>query len=269
MILLIPMAGAGQRFASAGYELHKPVIPVRSRRSGKQIPMVIAAVQDMPSAERTVFVDRDFHKQSGMQEEIKKYYPRAEFITINYLTQGQAASCLIAKDIINTDEELIIGTCDNGLEFNHDDFAAAKDGYDAMVFTFRNNAAVEEKPEGYGWVKVEGDHDIKEVSVKVPISGSPVKDHAIVGAFWFRRGKDFVRAAEAMIAAGDKINGEFYADQVINYIIKMGLRARVFEVERYFCWGTPREYESYENTMNYWSEFYKNDNFLMKSNREL
>ena len=31
--------------------------------------------------------------------------------------------------------------------------------------------------------------EAKKVSVKVPISKNPISDHAIVGAFWFQKGK--------------------------------------------------------------------------------
>ena len=43
---------------------------------------------------------------SFFENEIKKFFPNANFITIEQLTQGQASSCLLAKDFI-----------DNGIEW--------------------------------------------------------------------------------------------------------------------------------------------------------
>ena len=31
----------------------------------------------------------------------------------------------------------------------------------------------------------------------------------------------------------------------------------MFEVSKYLCWGTPQEYENYENSINYWRKFYQ------------
>ena len=45
----MPMAGEGSRFATQGYKLPKPLIPVTSPRHGKIVPMVVAAVEDVPS----------------------------------------------------------------------------------------------------------------------------------------------------------------------------------------------------------------------------
>jgi len=259
MNILIPMAGAGSRFAQVGYKEHKPVILVTERRSGKKIPMVVAATQDLPESatSKIIYVDRDFHKKDGVEEKIKEFFPSVEFITINELTQGQASTCLLAKAHINNAQELLIAGCDNGIVFDEAKFAEAKKSADVLIFTFRNNEAVLENPKGYGWVDADESGVVKGVSVKVPISENPVKDHAIVSAFWFKQGQYFVKSAEEMIVQNDRINDEFYADQVMKYCLQKGLKVKVFEVDKYLCWGTPAEYENYEKTINYWRGFYE------------
>ncbi len=263
MNILIPMAGAGSRFSKEGYREHKPVILVTDRRDGKKIPMVVAATKDLPQAQeknsKIIYVDRDFHKKDGVEEKIKEFFSSAKFITINELTEGQASTCLLAKEFINNEEELLIAGCDNGIVFDEKKFAEAKRSADVLIFTFRNNEAVLENPKGYGWVDADEFGVVKAVSVKVPISDKPIKDHAIVSAFWFKQGKDFVKAAEEMIVQNDRINGEFYADQVMKYCLKFGLKVKVFEVDKYLCWGTPQEYENYEKTISYWRGFYEEE----------
>ena len=49
-------------------------------------------------------------------------------------------------------------------------------------------------------------------------------------------------------------NNEFYVDDVIEPCIASGLKVRVFEADRYVCWGTPEDYQTY----NYWSDYFKN-----------
>lgn len=97
-------------------------------------------------------------------------------------------------------------------------FAKAAQASEVIIFTFRHNEAVLAKPQAYGWIKAQ-DTRATGVSIKVPISQTPMEDHAVVGTFWFRRGSDFVAAADQMIAADDRINGEFYVDQVMDYLI--------------------------------------------------
>ena len=266
MNIVVPMAGAGQRFADAGYKIHKPAIPTIDRHSGRQLPMVVCATKDLPgvskSGDNVTYIDRTFHRESGIEEIIKEHYPCASFITVENLTEGQACTCLLAKDKINNDTPLLIAGCDNGMVFDHGRFEALSKECDVIVFTYRHNQAVLEKPDAYGWVIADETGRITRLSIKKALSETPMEDHAIVATFWFKRGADFVRAAEKMIAENDRINNEFYVDEVIKHTIELGLDARVFEIDRYIGWGTPKDYEEYTKTINYWKEFTDSEGFL-------
>jgi len=264
--IVIPMAGAGKRFTDKGYELHKPAIPTIDRRSGQIFPMVVCATMDLPEVEpdgsNVIYVDRIFHKTDGVETEIKRYYPKASFIAVEKLTEGQACTCLFAKDKINHEEPLLIAGCDNGMVMDKEAFQKLTGQCDIIVFTYRHNRAVLENPDAYGWVLVDADNKITGLSIKKAISDTPMEDHAVVATFWFRHGSDFVEAAEKMIAENDRINNEFYVDEVIKHAIELGLDARVFEVGRYIGWGTPGDYEEYMNTITYWKEFVFSSGFL-------
>ncbi len=268
MNIIIPMAGAGQRFLDAGYKMHKPAIPTTDRATGKMLPMVVCAVKDLPgkhdNGENITFIDRDFHKRDGVEEEIKRHFPKAEFITVDELTEGQACTCLLAKEKINNSEPLLIAGCDNGMVMDPEKFEAMTKACDVLVFTYRNNEAVLKNPNAYGWVITDESGRATGVSVKKAISESPMNDHAIVATFWFRRGSMFVDAAEKMIIENDRINNEFYVDQAIKYCILSGFDVRVFEIDRYICWGTPRDYEDYQNTIKYWRGFLSEEGLIDK-----
>lgn len=262
MTILLPMAGAGNRFAIAGYKTSKPAIQTSFWKTGKKYPMVVCAIKDLPnyeSASKLLLIDRTFHKEAGVEEEVKKELPHAEFLTIDQLTEGQACTCLLARETINNSQELFIAGCDNGMIYDHKKFLDMKATADVLVFTFRHHPSLKANPKAYGWCAVDEEGFISKVSVKVPISDKPENDHAVVASFYFKKGSDFVRSAEKMIAENDRVNGEFYADQVINHCLALGLRARVFEIERYLGWGTPEDYELYENTLIYWKNFQKNN----------
>lgn len=271
MNILIPMAGAGQRFVDAGYKIHKPAIQTFDLKSGELLPMVVCATKDLPGTEEDgrniIYIDRTFHRSDGVEEEIKNHYPKATFITIDLLTDGQAATCLLAKERINNNEELLIAGCDNGMIFDLDKFYEAKQTADVLVFTYRNNECVLENPNAYGWVEVDSEDNITGVSIKKSISDCPMRDHAIVATFWFKHGSIFVQSDEEMIAKNDRVNGEFYVDQTIQYVIQNGFQAKVFEIDRYIGWGTPKDFELYSNTIHYWKDFiHKNKRSFIKEN---
>lgn len=259
MNILIPMAGAGQRFVDGGYKTHKPALLTIERKSGKELPMVVCATKDLPGVEEgginLIYVDRDFHLKDGVEDVIKTYYPKANFITIDYLTEGQASTCLLAEAYINNDEGLLISASDNGMVFDETLFNELTQETDVIVFTYRNHPAVLANPSAYGWVKVDVENSILNVSVKKALSDQPMNDHAIVATFWFKTGKSFVEATKHMIMENDRINNEFYVDNVINHALKLGYRAKVLEIDRYIGWGTPKDYEEYTKTYLYWKKF--------------
>jgi hypothetical protein len=80
-----------------------------------------------------------------------------------------------------------------------------------------------------------------------------MNDHAVIGAFTFKRAQDFLDACDEMIRQNRRINNEFYVDMAMNLAIEKGLKVKVFEVEAYLCWGTPRELENY----NYWKNIFQ------------
>ena len=66
MNIIIPMAGAGQRFADEGYKISKPAIPTTDRRTGKEIPMVVCATKDLPYVQKDgTFVPSEVGHQSA------------------------------------------------------------------------------------------------------------------------------------------------------------------------------------------------------------
>jgi dTDP-glucose pyrophosphorylase len=245
--ILIPMAGAGSRFVEEGYTTPKPLLPILGK------PMVVSATNALPQGDKYIFVIRDFQiSDYQIDQHLSEHFPNSQTVVLDHLTEGQAVTCLKAKELINDEVPLIIGASDNGMLYNKVLFEQLTYDTDCIVFTFRNNPAVLAKPQAYGWVKIDKDNNIKEMSVKKPISDTPMNDHSVVGAFWFKTGKLFVEAAERMIAQNRRINNEFYVDECINDVIQLGYKAKVFEVDHYICWGTPNDYKTFQ----YWEAYY-------------
>lgn len=244
--VLLPMAGLGARFAEAGYELPKPLIPVSGR------PMVIQAVRDLPSAPVMKFVlRRDLPGAEAMERKLRATFVGAEFMVLEALTAGQAISCLHGTENLNVDEPVTIGACDNGILYSVDALAEAlaegEDKPDLLVWTVRGHPDGQRRPEMYGWVETDPSGRITAVSVKSPMA-DPANDPMIIGTFTFRRLSDFKRAVDALVARNGRINNEFYVDSVIEDCLAAGLSVRLFEVDSYIGWGTPVDLQVFE----YW-----------------
>lgn len=264
--ILIPMAGAGQRFADAGYTVHKPAIQTIDRQDGTQKPMVVCATKDLPGAAKdgrnVIYVDRTFHKTDGVEDIIKAYYKKAQFITIDHLTEGQACTCMLAEPYLNPEEPLLIAGCDNGMDIDFEAFEKVKQECDCVVFTYRHNEAVLQNPNAYGWMITDEEGNITGTSIKKAISDTPMEDPAVVATFWFNKAKVFLEATGKMIRENDRINGEFYVDQTVKHVLDLGYRAKIFDIDRYVGWGTPADYEGYQNTYVYFREFLEQEGLI-------
>ncbi|MCM1386915.1 MAG: hypothetical protein NC231_06285 [Bacillus sp. (in: Bacteria)] len=261
--VLIPMAGAGQRFTDAGYQVHKPAIMTIDRKCGEEKPMVVCATADLPdvaaSGENVIYVDRTFHKSDGVEDAIRAYYPEVEFITIDHLTQGQACTCMLAEEYLNPEEPLLIAGCDNGMDIDEKKYEALKKECDCIVFTYRHNESVLVNPNAYGWMIADGQGNITGTSIKKAISDTPMEDPAVVATFWFKKAKIFIEATKKMIAENDRINQEFYVDQTIKHVLELGYSAKIFDIDRYVGWGTPDDYEAYQKTYQYFKGFIQHE----------
>ncbi len=249
--LILPMAGAGSRFEKAGYTTPKPLISVNEK------PMVVCAIKDLPACKKTILIHQSKHIDADtLNAAISPYVENVSFINVDQLTHGQASTCLLARAHLDPQKSVLIGACDNGMIYDQSKFSKATEGSDCLVFTFRNNPTVVHKPQQYGWCDLDDTGMIKRMSVKKAISNNPIKDHAVVGAFWFKQSDIFTRAADKMIAENRRINNEFYVDELINDVIDLGYTARVFEIDNYICWGTPDDLKTYQ----YWQTFWKAEN---------
>ena len=250
-INLIPLAGRGSRFSERGYQQPKPLIDV----SGK--PMIIQAAASLPSANAHRFVCLQQHLDAyPLSQTLQQYYPDASIIALDRVTEGQAMTCDLGLDGVDDDAPLLIAACDNAMVYDHAQYQRllADHQVDAIVWTFRNHPGASQNPQMYGWVKTESDRAV-DVSVKVPISATPEKDHAIVGTFFFRKTRYFREALAKMRDDNIRVNNEFYVDSMVGILAAAGYRVQVFEVDHYICWGTPDDYE----TFRYWQSYFHKD----------
>ena len=262
MIVLLPMGGFGTRFRDAGYTKSKPCIPTFDRHTGVEIPMILAAMKDIPdifeSDTKIICVNRDTHAEDGTEDAIRSLFPQTIFIH-DHVLLDQAFACLLAREFLQSNEELIIAACDNGLEFEYDKFTQKKSDADVLMFSHSGDENIARDPFAHSWAELADDGNlINRVSIKQTVSADYMKDHATTGMFWYRRASDFLSGLESMLSSGKSITERHVVDGVLQQSIDEGLRVSFFDV-KYLCWGTPSDYEDHQATCSYWVE-YLNEN---------
>lgn len=232
--IVIPMAGAGSRFARAGYALPKPFIDVLGK------PMICHVLENlnMPNA-RFILLARKEHYDDQRETVgwIKARYP-AEFVLIEKLTEGAACTVLHAHRLINSDAPLLIANSDQIVDMDIADFISDSDrrGLDGSVLCF------EDSDPKWSYAKLDENGLITLIREKETIS-----DHATVGIYYFHKGRDFVENAIDMLVRNERVNNEFYVAPVYNYAIGQGGRFGIYSIDKnqMHGTGTPEDLDKY------------------------
>jgi len=238
MRVLIPMAGEGSRFSQQGYQFPKPLIDVNGK------PMIQQVVENLNYDAKYIFLVRAEHlkKFDGMRSTLRQIAgENSEIIVVDVLTEGAACTALLAKDLINNDDDLLIANSDQIMEYEAKNFNFLRNhcDIDGSIFTFN---AVHPK---WSFVRVNEDGFIVEVAEKNPISNI-----ATCGVYWFKCGSDFVNAAERMISKNLRVNNEFYIAPAFNEMIEDKKKIAPFYVHKMWGVGTPEDLNFYLENHN-------------------
>lgn len=229
--VLIPMAGAGNRFVQAGYKMPKPLIDVNGK------PMIEAVVENLNlDCNYTYIIQEEHERNFKVSDLLQRITPNCNIVVSNGLTEGAASTTLLAKDFIDNDIPLIISNCDQQLDWDSKKFIefVGNEQVDGAIATFFAT--------GNKWSYVLEDSDgiITEVAEKKEISNI-----ATVGIYYWKRGSDYVKYAEQMISKNVRVNNEFYVCPVYNEAIADNKKIYNFKVEGMHGIGTPEDLEKY------------------------
>jgi NDP-sugar pyrophosphorylase family protein len=237
--IVIPMAGLGSRFASAGYEKPKPFIDVLG------IPMIQRVMMNLELEDsRFILIARKEHleKEKIIVNKIKEIYNNVIFIEIDKLTEGTACTLLFAKKYIDNNSPLLIANSDQIVDIEIADFVnqCLNKNHDGSILTFDNP----ERNPKWSFAKKNNIGLVEEVREKVPIS-----EEATVGIYFFSKGSDFVDAAVQMFIENDRVNNEFYTCPTYNYLIANGKKIDTYNIKQE-CMngiGIPEDLQNYIN----------------------
>jgi len=216
--VLIPMAGAGSRFAQAGYSFPKPLIDVEGK------PMIQVVVENLNIDANYIFVVQKEHREKfNLDTLLNLVAPNCKVVEVDGLTEGAACTALLAKEHINNDNPLFFANSDQFVEWDSNEFFYKMNENDADggIPVFHST-----HPK-WSFAKLDEDGFVTEVQEKNPIS-----DLATIGFYYWKHGSDFVKYAEEMIEQDIRVNNEFYVCPVYNNAIKAGLKVRTFDTPK-------------------------------------
>ncbi len=239
MIAVIPTAGGDDAFKDRGYPYCKPLTEIHGR---PLIEHVWHGLRPL-GADRHVFVIRkEDARRAHLADVLKLMDPGCAVVTADGPTAGAACTALLAIEHIDPNRELVITngdqvfTCDLGAAVS--DFRRRDLDGGTVVFD-----SVHPR---WSFVRVGTDGLVTEAAEKRPISR-----HATAGFYYFRRGSDFVRAAQTMIHKDAQVHGAFYVCPAFNEMILRHARIGIFPIAReaYVSLATPQNLEEYEQTL--------------------
>lgn len=215
--IVIPMAGRGSRFVQAGYTVPKPLIPVH----GVPMMQIVCANLRPKCQHRFIFLCLKEHiKDHSIDKRLKAIAPDSTVISIDKVTEGAACTVLLSKELINNDEQLMIANSDQWIDIDINDYLTAmSSGVDGLIMTMK---ASDPK---WSFVRLDEKGKVVEVVEKRVIS-----NEATVGVYNYLRGKDFVDAAERIIAKNIRVNNEFYVAPVYNEMIDQGKKVGIYNI---------------------------------------
>lgn len=234
--ILIPMAGAGSRFAEAGYEKPKPMIEV------KGYPMISQVVDSLNMKGNFIFLVQEKHSKDYelpiYLSKLCHHAPSVTVIELGGLTEGAASTTLLAEHSIDNDAPLAICNSDQIVEWDSRAFLkyAGENNLDGCIAIFESD-----EPR-WSYAKTNDEGFVTEVAEKQVISNL-----ATVGIYYWKHGSDYVKYAKKMIADNKRVNGEFYVCPVYNEAIADGLKIGVYKVDTMHGLGTPEDLEAYLN----------------------
>lgn len=248
---MIPMAGRGRRFVEEYFSTRKPFIGVGAK------PMLSRACSSLPGAHSWIVLplEEDANRYPVQKLISQSVSGEISVIPVNGITSGQAATCLLGMAEVQSQDQLLISSCDYEVHYDPSKWLemTSDGGPDAAIWVVKGNIGNFKDPKAFAYcITEDGSNVVKKIVEKDTISDDPSSDPLVVGVFWFRRAEHFRNIAEAAVKQDITINGEHYVANSMNLMIQNGLRVEVFWIDQWISFGDPFELELF----NYWEDYF-------------
>lgn len=248
MQIVIPMAGIGQRFVSAGYKQPKPLLPFDGE------PIIKHIIDLFPGEENFTFICNKNHlEQTKMTDVLQKSAPRGKIIGIDSHKLGPVFTVSSIFDQIDGGEETIIHYCDVAKYWDYLGFLKHVHNYesDGALSAHRGFHPHMLRGTNYALIRATG-QSFEELVEKKPLEDINT-EYVSDGLYYFRTGDILTKYFQRVMDEKVEVNGEYYASVVYNLMKRDGLNISVFESQHLISAQNPLDYEDYQK----WSKAFK------------
>lgn len=227
MNVLMPMAGEGLRLR--GYApAPKPLVRIN------EYPMFMWALHNISLDNNFIFVVKDEDiNQYKIHGIISESFPKSRIIAQRGKSDGAVITTLLAEDLIDNNEPLLIVDCDILVSVNYG-MLDTLDNVDGAIVVSENTLP------HYSYVEINEDGLISKIKEKEVIS-----KHAVSGVYFWKKGSDYVKYAKSVVKKNKKINNEFYVSQVYQEAIEDNKKIVPIVSLKFFHLGTEEEILQY------------------------
>ena len=235
MTVIITMAGLGSRFRKAGYNCPKYMIEAKGKTLFDW--SMDSLIGYNKNVSKYIFVVRkEDDSETFIREHMANYgISNIEIIGIDYLTDGQATTCMLAIPYCNPDEEIMVYNIDTYVEPNemkYEDISG-----DGHIPCFHADG------DHWSFAKLDENGNVIEVREKQRIS-----DNCTLGAYYFKSARLYKTLYEEYYADGSNMEkNEKYIAPLYNYMIEKGMKVTIsiVDTEKVHVLGTPEELQEF------------------------
>lgn len=250
--ILIPMAGLGSRFYTAGFKNIKPLIPLNGKTF---IEWSIDSVDFKNIETQFIFVILEEHS-SILYDHLRKIKPDCIVLSVPRLTRGAVETALTAEKYIDNDVPLIITNSDQIFEWDKNKYI----DYLQTTNTEADVIVVNANTDKFSYIELDKNNFGVKLTEKEVIS-----DNALVGIHYWKKGKYFVDSGKELINRDIRAKNEFYISLSYNLLIENNIKVTCYKLgenEKYLSIGTPEQVYDYLDYKGLNVEVFKLDNFV-------
>lgn len=231
--IVITMGGLGSRFRKAGYNVPKYMIEAKGKTLFEWSLISLQGYNDI--AKQYIFIamkDEKNDVEGFIKRQCEKMQlPSYKIIIIDYLTDGQSTTAMLAKKYWQREDALLIYNIDTYVEAGAMNSAELKG--DGFIPCF--------KAAGEHWSFVRLDAEGRAVEIK---EKQRISDNCTLGAYYFKScGLYEDLYAEFYAKAENLVKGEKYVAPLYNYLLEKGGDIYISDIapQKVHVLGTPEE----------------------------
>lgn len=235
MTVIITMAGLGSRFRKAGYNCPKYMIEAKGKTLFEWSMDSLVGYNE--NVEKYVFVVRKEDNAADFIKEKCSAYgiDNVEFVEIDYMTDGQATTCMLAIPYCDPEQAIMVYNIDTYVEPYEMKFADISG--DGHIPCFHADG------DHWSFAKLDDNGNVTEVREKVRIS-----DNCTLGAYYFSSAKLYLQLYDEYYADDSNMEkNEKYIAPLYNYMIEKGMPVTISIVDanKVHVLGTPEELNAF------------------------